>query len=175
MFELNKTINWKPASTGEGRFGKWLENLQDWNLSRSRYWGIGLPIWRTANGDQEICVGSLGELQSLTADANDRINTRAVQEILTQQEIDAIIASYHLSVQSDFDLHRPYIDQIVLLSPDGKPMYREADLIDVWFDSGSMPYAQWGLDLAKLKANADRPFNAPVRQYVPRRFHRRRR
>jgi len=144
MFELNKTINWKPASTGEGRFGKWLENLQDWNLSRSRYWGIGLPIWRTANGDQEICVGSLDELQALTTDANDRINTRAVQEILSQQEIDAIIASYHLSVQSDFDLHRPYIDQIVLLSPDGKPMYREADLIDVWFDSGSMPYAQWG-------------------------------
>lgn len=144
MFELNQTINWKPASTGEGRFGKWLENLQDWNLSRSRYWGIGLPIWRTASGDQEICVGSLGELKSLTTDANDRINTRAVQEILSQQEIDAIIASYHLSVQSDFDLHRPYIDQIVLLSPDGKPMYREADLIDVWFDSGSMPYAQWG-------------------------------
>lgn len=167
MFELNQTINWKPASTGEGRFGKWLENLQDWNLSRSRYWGIGLPIWRTANGDQEICVGSLGELQALTTDANDRINTRAVQEILSQQEIDAIIASYHLSLQPDFDLHRPYIDQIVLLSPDGKPMYREADLIDVWFDSGSMPYAQWGLDLAKLKAGDDRPFKAPFDNMYP--------
>ncbi len=122
MFELNKTINWKPASTGEGRFGKWLENLQDWNLSRSRYWGIPLPIWRTADGDHEICIGSIEELQ---------------------KEIDKANTSLGLNQEVPADLHRPYIDEIILATENGEPMKRELDLIDVWFDSGSMPYAQW--------------------------------
>jgi isoleucyl-tRNA synthetase len=122
MFELNKTINWKPASTGEGRFGKWLENLQDWNLSRSRYWGVPLPIWRTKDGKQEICIGSLEQLKSEIARANSVLGK--------SQELPA-------------DIHRPFIDDIVLVSEEGEAMYRELDLIDVWFDSGSMPYAQW--------------------------------
>ncbi len=128
MFELNKTINWKPASTGEGRFGKWLENLQDWNLSRSRYWGIGLPIWRTETADVELCIGSIAQLQAEIDKANAALGkTQIVPE----------------------DLHRPYIDDIVLVTDDGRPMYRELDLIDVWFDSGSMPYAQWHSALTK--------------------------
>ena len=122
MFELNKTINWKPSSTGEGRFGKWLENLQDWNLSRSRYWGIPLPIWRTEDGDQEKCIGSIEELQKEVDLANDKLG---------------------MSQSVPKDLHRPYIDEVVLVAEDGRPMRRELDLIDVWFDSGSMPYAQW--------------------------------
>lgn len=128
MSALNETINWKPASTGTGRFGKWLENLQDWNLSRSRYWGTPLPIWRTkANEDagevaQEICIGSVAELQ---------------------KEIDKANAVLGKNQVVPKDLHRPYIDDIVLVTDDGQPMYRELDLIDVWFDSGSMPYAQW--------------------------------
>ncbi|HHM21939.1 MAG TPA: isoleucine--tRNA ligase, partial [Bacteroidetes bacterium] len=122
MVQLNKSINWKPQSTGEGRFGKWLENLQDWNLSRSRYWGIGLPIWRTADQQQEKCIGSLNELQS---------------------EIDKANKTLGLNQQIPKDLHRPYIDEIILVSDNGQQMKREADLIDVWFDSGSMPYAQW--------------------------------
>jgi isoleucyl-tRNA synthetase len=150
MFELNKTINWKPASTGEGRFGKWLENLQDWNLSRSRYWGIGLPIWRTApdsNRDSvEKCIGSVAELKEEIERANHKLG---------------------LSQTVPADLHRPYIDNIVLVADNGEPMKRELDLIDVWFDSGSMPYAQWGLDLAKLKAGADRPFKAPFDNMYP--------
>lgn len=124
MMALNDTINWKPKSTGEGRFGKWLENLQDWNLSRSRYWGIPLPIWRTedpANGEEK-CIGSLATLQT---------------------EIDAANKALGLNQILPPDLHRPYIDDIILVSSDGKPMRRELDLIDVWFDSGSMPYAQW--------------------------------
>jgi len=122
MYELNKTINWKPKSTGEGRFGKWLENLQDWNLSRSRYWGIPLPIWRTKDGSQETCIDSLALLQEELDKAN---------KVLGKDQ----------SIPKD--LHRPYIDDIVLVTADGEPMYRELDLIDVWFDSGSMPYAQW--------------------------------
>ena len=121
MYELNKTINWKPASTGEGRFGKWLENLVDWNLSRSRYWGIPLPIWRTEDGKQEKCIGSMEQLQ---------------------QEIDKANAALGLEQQLPADLHRPYIDEVVLVSDDGQRMTRELDLIDVWFDSGSVPYAQ---------------------------------
>lgn len=122
MFELNKTINWKPASTGEGRFGKWLENLQDWNLSRSRYWGIPLPIWRTKDGKSQKCIGSVAELQ---------------------QEVD--LANQQLGKNQTIpeDLHRPFIDDVVLVSEEGEPMFRELDLIDVWFDSGAMPYAQW--------------------------------
>ena len=122
MFELNKTINWKPASTGEGRFGKWLENLNDWNLSRSRFWGIPLPIWRTEDGEQEKCIGSLGELETELNKANQTLG---------------------IDQKMPKELHRPYIDEVVLVSDDGKRMKRELDLIDVWFDSGSMPYAQW--------------------------------
>ncbi len=122
MFELNQTINWQPKSTGEGRFGKWLENLQDWNLSRSRYWGVPLPIWRTEDGEQEICISSMEQLQT---------------------EIDKANAALGLQQTLPKDLHRPYIDGVVLVSDDGQEMKRELDLIDVWFDSGSMPYAQW--------------------------------
>lgn len=122
MYELNQTINWKPASTGEGRFGKWLENLQDWNLSRSRYWGVPLPIWRTKDGSFEKCIGSVEELQAEVAKANKELNL--------QQQIPT-------------DFHRPYIDELMLVAENGEAMRRETDLIDVWFDSGSMPYAQW--------------------------------
>lgn len=124
MVELNKTINWKPESTGTGRFGNWLENLVDWNLSRSRYWGTPLPIWRTREGQEEICIGSLTEL-------NEEVAKSIKAGFMTK------------NLGEDFDLHRPYVDDIVLVSASGKPMYREADLIDVWFDSGAMPYAQW--------------------------------
>jgi isoleucyl-tRNA synthetase len=122
MSELNKTINWKPAATGEGRFGKWLENLNDWNLSRSRYWGTPLPIWRTEDGSEEICIGSAAELASEIEKANKALNISQVMPA---------------------DFHRPYIDDVVLVSPSGKKMVRETDLIDVWFDSGAMPFAQW--------------------------------
>ncbi|WP_026462379.1 isoleucine--tRNA ligase [Adhaeribacter aquaticus] len=124
LIELNKTINWKPESTGSGRFGNWLENLVDWNLSRSRYWGTPLPIWRTEDGDEEICIGSVEELQ----------------EEVYKSVAAGLIAPIKVS---SMDLHRPYVDNIVLVSPNGKPMHRESDLIDVWFDSGAMPYAQW--------------------------------
>ena len=120
MQELNKTINWQPASTGEGRFGKWLENLQDWNLSRSRYWGIPLPIWRSEDGEEEVCIGSLAELEELVQIAN--------RELGLEQQVPQ-------------DLHRPYIDEVALWQ-NGKELKRELDLIDVWFDSGSMPSAQ---------------------------------
>ncbi len=138
MIALNATINWKPESTGSGRFGKWLENLNDWNLSRSRYWGTPLPIWRTDDGREEICIGSLEELfaeidKSIAAgfmSANPWPNFRVG---------DYSKANYD---PKNIDLHRPYIDGVVLVSPSGKPMHREPDLIDVWFDSGSMPYAQ---------------------------------
>ena len=122
MSELNKTINWKPAATGEGRFGKWLENLNDWNLSRSRYWGTPLPIWRTEDGTEEICIGSATELSNEIEKANKALNISQVMPA---------------------DFHRPYIDEVVLVSPSGKKMTRELDLIDVWFDSGAMPFAQW--------------------------------
>jgi len=125
MIELNKTINWKPEATGTGRFGNWLENIVDWNLSRSRYWGTPLPIWRTEDGKEEKCIGSVDELR---------------------KEIDKAVAAGVMKdnpyAGKDFDLHRPYIDGVVLVSDSGKPMRREPDLIDVWFDSGAMPYAQ---------------------------------
>ncbi len=128
MVELNKTINWKPAATGEGRFGNWLENMVDWNLSRSRYWGTPLPVWRTEDGSQEKCIGSIAELRSEAE--------KAVAAGLMDK------ATWTRFEEAD-DLHRPYVDELVLVSDDGQPMNRETDLIDVWFDSGAMPYAQW--------------------------------
>jgi isoleucyl-tRNA synthetase len=131
LIELNKTINWKPESTGTGRFGNWLENLVDWNLSRSRYWGIPLPVWRTEDGSEEICIGSIRELKEEIAKAIKA----GFMDPSHLEHVDA--------TKADFDLHRPYVDNIFLVSPSGKKMVREADLIDVWFDSGAMPYAQW--------------------------------
>ena len=127
LIELNKTINWKPESTGTGRFGNWLENLVDWNLSRSRYWGTPLPIWRTQDRTEEICIGSIAELKA-------EIDKAVAAEVMTHNPY---------ANGEKIDLHRPYVDDIFLVSPTGLPMYREADLIDVWFDSGAVPYAQW--------------------------------
>ena len=137
MFELNKNINWKPKSTGEGRFGNWLASANDWNLSRSRYWGIPLPIWRTEDGNEEICIGSINELKSQIK--------KSISSGVMSEEIysDFVIGDYSDDNYSKVDLHKNIVDNIVLVSKSGKPMYREKDLIDVWFDSGSMPYAQW--------------------------------
>ena len=137
MFDLNQTINWKPKSTGEGRFGNWLANANDWNLSRSRYWGIPLPIWRTEDGKEEICIGSVEELKSEMQ--------KAVQAEVLENDIfeDFIVGDQSLENYSKIDLHKNIVDTITLVSPSGRPMHRESDLIDVWFDSGSMPYAQW--------------------------------
>ncbi len=137
MIALNKTINWKPASTGTGRFGNWLENLNDWNLSRSRFWGIPLPIWRTEDGTEEKCIGSVEELKA-------EIEKAVAAGVMTENPYAAFEPGNMDEANYDtVDLHRPYADRITLVSASGKPMKREADLIDVWFDSGSMPYAQW--------------------------------
>ena len=136
LAERNKTINWKPESTGSGRFGNWLVNLVDWNLSRSRYWGTPLPIWRTEDGAEEICVGSIAELKAELLKSIDSKELSADETLKNNSYLQTLGSG-------DFDLHRPYVDDVVLLSPKGKKMYRELDLIDVWFDSGAMPYAQW--------------------------------
>ena len=141
MIELNKTINWKPASTGTGRFGNWLENMVDWNLSRSRFWGTPLPVWRTEDGEEEKCIGSIDELKS---------------EIIKSFEAGFLIADKESDLESQIeqmvsDLHKPFVDNIILISSAGKPMKRVPDLIDVWFDSGAMPYAQWHFPFENVK------------------------
>lgn len=140
LVALNKTINWKPESTGTGRFGNWLENLVDWNLSRSRFWGTPLPIWVAEDGEIK-CIGSTVELE-------EEIKKSVAAGIMSKSPYDGVA----------LDLHRPYVDRIVLVSSTGKPMQREPDLVDVWFDSGAMPYAQWGLDHKKLAAGHPMPF-----------------
>ena len=137
MVELNKTINWKPESTGTGRFGKWLENLNDWNLSRSRYWGTPLPIWRSEDGE-ELCIGSIEELYNEI----DKAVAAGVMTSNPYRDKGFVPGDYSEENYNKIDIHRPYVDDIVLVSPTGKPMKRELDLIDVWFDSGAMPYAQ---------------------------------
>jgi len=138
MIELNNTINWKPQSTGTGRFGKWLENLQDWNLSRSRYWGTPLPIWRTDDGAEEICIGSVEELYNEI----EKSVSAGLMKSNPYKEMGFSPGNYSDDNYDKIDLHRPYVDDIILVSATGKPMKRETDLIDVWFDSGAMPYAQ---------------------------------
>ncbi|UZR95822.1 isoleucine--tRNA ligase [Chondrinema litorale] len=132
LVAANKTINWKPAATGTGRFGNWLENLVDWNLSRSRFWGTPLPVWRTEDNASEKCIGSIAEL-------NDEVKKAVEAGVMAA---DSKVTAGGV-LKDDFDLHRPYVDDVILVSDDGKAMYREPDLIDVWFDSGAMPYAQW--------------------------------
>ncbi len=137
MYELNQTINWKPKSTGEGRFGNWLQNANDWNLSRSRYWGVPLPIWRTEDGAEELIIGSVEELKAEMERAVEAGHMN--KDIFAEFEVGNMAEDNYDKI----DLHKNIVDQIVLVSPSGKPMRRETDLIDVWFDSGSMPYAQW--------------------------------
>ena len=153
MIALNKTINWQPESTGTGRFGQWLNNLNDWNLSRSRYWGTPLPIWRTEDGSEEICIGSIAELFD-EIDKSVKAGFMKANPWPNHKPGDYSKANYDPSV---IDLHRPYVDSIILVSPSGKPMHRELDLIDVWFDSGAMPYAQnhYPFENADLPRTAD--------------------
>ncbi len=155
MFDLNETINWKPKSTGEGRFGNWLKNANDWNLSRSRFWGIPLPIWRTEDGTEQICIGSVAELKSEMAKAVDAGVLKA--DIFADFEVGNMSEENYDTI----DLHKNVVDQIVLVSPTGQPMHRESDLIDVWFDSGSMPYAQWHYPFEN-KALIDNKENYPA-------------
>lgn len=151
LVALNKTINWKPEATGSGRFGHWLENLVDWNLSRSRYWGTPLPIWRSEDEKEEICIGSVQELKSYIENS---LGSNALSD-----EQHATLKEYLGKIdEKNFDLHRPYVDNLVLVSSTGQLLFREPDLIDVWFDSGAMPYAQWGLDPEKLANGESNPF-----------------
>ncbi|UAY54282.1 isoleucine--tRNA ligase [Arachidicoccus terrestris] len=140
MVELNKTINWKPKSTGEGRFGNWLENMVDWNLSRSRFWGTPLPVWRTEDGKEERCIGSIDDLQAGIKEAADVLGGEVNVRFLNKGVL---------------DLHKPYVDEIILLSASGKPMKRVPDLVDVWFDSGAMPFAQWHFPFENKEVFAD--------------------
>lgn len=154
LIELNNTINWKPESTGSGRFGMWLENLVDWNLSRSRYWGTPLPIWRTEDGSEEICIGSVEELHSEMK--------KAVKAGIVSEDIfgDFTIGDYSLENYNKIDLHKHTVGKVVLVSPTGKPMHREEDLIDVWFDSGAMPYAQFHYPFATSEKEFSKIFPA---------------
>lgn len=161
LVALNKTINWKPKSTGEGRFGNWLENMVDWNLSRSRFWGTPLPIWKTEDGSEEKCIGSIDELQTELRKSFEA----GSMKYEAGKDGFKDLTSYILHLTSD--LHKPYVDDIVLVSASGKPMKRIPDLIDVWFDSGAMPYAQWGLDHEKLKAGDPYPFKQPFNKNYP--------
>lgn len=144
MYELNKTINWKPKATGEGRFGNWLQNANDWNLSRSRFWGIPLPIWRTDDGKEEIMIGSVEELKM---EMNKAVKAGVLEADLFA---DFVVGDLSDENYDKIDLHKNVVDKIVLVSPSGKPMRRESDLIDVWFDSGAMPYAQWHYPFSPL-------------------------
>lgn len=160
LVALNKTINWKPEATGSGRFGNWLENLVDWNLSRSRYWGTPLPIWRTEDENEEICVGSIPELKAL-------LEASLSSSVLSDSEKEKNQQFLEKFGTDQLDLHRPFVDDLVLVSEGGQKMYRELDLIDVWFDSGAMPYAQWGLDHEKLAQGDPLPFNHPYFEAFP--------
>lgn len=160
LIALNKTINWKPAATGTGRFGNWLENLVDWNLSRSRYWGTPLPIWRSEDEKEELCIGSMLELR-------EAIGKSLASGLLNADE-EAKLKAYQAKFEDgSVDLHRPFVDDVVLVSDSGQKLYREPDLIDVWFDSGAMPFAQWGLDEEKLQRGEFRPFKDGFEEAYP--------
>lgn len=192
MVALNETINWKPRSTGEGRFGNWLENMVDWNLSRSRFWGTPLPVWRTADGSEEKCIGSIRELKEEINKARTALGDQYKKVSPTggtapghevepsgdqtgQVSVKAGISSPGSASSSTaadpsenlLDLHKPYVDHIVLVSESGLPMHRVPDLIDVWFDSGAMPFAQWGLDYEKMDAGEEKPFKTPFELNYP--------
>ncbi len=161
MIELNNTINWKPKSTGTGRFGNWLENLVDWNLSRSRFWGTPLPIWRTEDGTEEKCIGSVGELIS-------EIEISIRSGFMEKNPYGEFCpGDYSKENYEKIDLHKPYVDEIVLVSGSGRKMFREPDLIDVWFDSGAMPYAQWHFPFVKKLPDPGKPGELKSEEILP--------